>query len=83
MRALGVCGLVLLAGCGPSGNLETLKPDAAPPAVLKAAVDALPATKIDKAWKGPGGDYFFRGKDAKGKHKTAQVTPGGKLVKVE
>ena len=84
MRLALLLTLVLLAGCGKGGTqAESLAPAQLPEPVLKAARETLPGVSFHKAWKGPGGIYGLRGKSKQGKTRTLEITPAGKVVKIE
>ncbi len=84
MRRL-LLAFVLLSGCGsakPIVDESNVALKQVPAAARKAARKALPEVKFDLAWK-VGDAYELQGKTAKGKVHTVQVSPEGKILKVE
>jgi len=76
---------IMVAGCGSAGPIvdeSNVALDQVPSAARKAAREALPEVKFDFAWK-VGEDYELQGKTAKGKVHMLQVSPAGKIIKVE
>lgn len=77
--------LLLLNGCGsakPIVDESNVALKEVPVAARKAARKALPEVKFDLAWK-VGDAYELQGKTARGKVHAVQVSPEGKVLKVE